>query len=205
MKLYLSSRLIPRIRSFRKFIGKSSNIKMGLIFNSKDYKSRKERREKLQKAYRYFARRKIKAKEINLLKLNQKQLSKELRKYDVLWFAGGNTYCLRWAMKKSGCDKVLKQVLKEGIVYAGDSAGAVIVGQTLKYYDLADGPKVAPRTIYQGLKFIDFCILPHWGSKEYGHILGKIKSGLTKMKLKTVKLTDKEWLLVDTGKVELNK
>jgi dipeptidase E len=50
--------------------------------------------------------------------LRQKLLSK-----DVIWLGGGNTFYLRWILKHSGADDVIRDFVRSGKVYAGWSAG----------------------------------------------------------------------------------
>jgi peptidase E len=87
------------------------------------------------------------------------------------------------------------------VIYGGDSAGAIIAGPTLKYYDSADDPKLAQEAMYDALNLVDVAILPHWGSGEYGHVLGTIEEKLKADGYKTRRLTDNEYLLVENGKV----
>lgn len=202
-KLYLSSHGIPDAQIFVDFVGKEAvQIKFALILNAKDYKSVDERRVKLEELTDYFSGVGFQVEEVNLLTFkNQEELEKKLKTFDVLWFNGGNTYYLRWAVAKSGMDKILENLLDTGIVYGGDSAGTILVGPTLKYYDRADDPGEVQEIIYDGLRFIDIAILPHWGSGEYDHVLGGIEDDLKKDGFKTMRLRDDEYLLVEDGKI----
>jgi len=205
MKFYLSSYRIPDTQSFYKFIGKDlSNIKLGLIFNAKDYKSKEEYTQKLFETTGYFNNLGIKVEKIELLNYIDKpeDLLNKFKEFDILWFNGGNTYCLRWALAESKSEKILKRALESGVIYGGDSAGAILVGPTLKYYDTADDPKLAPRALYDGLGYIDTAILPHWGSGEFDHVLGDIEQKLKDDGNKTKRLTNDEYLLIENGKVQ---
>ncbi|MEK7170939.1 MAG: Type 1 glutamine amidotransferase-like domain-containing protein [Patescibacteria group bacterium] len=96
------------------------------------------------------------------------ELKKLLEKLDGVWIAGGNTHYLRWAMAKSGFDKIIKKLLTNGLVYAGESAGAMVVAPNIELSednpeDLADVPEI----IEEGLGLYNKLILPHWGVPEY--------------------------------------
>ena len=204
MKLYLSSYRIPDLKKFSDFVGKEpAEIKMGLILNSKDYKPAAERLAKAEELLKYFSGLGLQVEEIDLrdyVQDNSKLLEK-FQEMDVIWLNGGNTFRLNWIISEAKCENILKQALKNGVVYGGDSAGAIIVGPTLKYYNSADDPSVAEKIIYKGLNFVDFAVLPHWGSVEYGAALEDIKRNLEKDNYKTITLTDDEFLLINDGKI----
>jgi len=105
---------------------------------------------------------------------------------------------------KIGGEKAIREALEKGVVYGGDSTGAIIAGPTLKHYDIADVPTFAPETIYEGLNLIDFAILPHWGSGEFGQKVKEVEDELIKDGFKTKRLTDKEYILVENGEIQLN-
>jgi len=203
MKLYLSSYLIPDPKVFTDFVGKElSLIKIGLVTNAKDHKPTVERADKIKFLLEYFKGFGFKVEEINLLDhVEGNNLLERFKKFDVVWFVGGNTYSLRYAIKQSNCESILKQALNEGIIYAGDSAGAIIVGPTLKYFDAADDPHIVPEVIYDGLNIVDFAVLPHWDSPAFSHVLGDIETQLNNDGYKTIRLNDNEYLLVEDGKI----
>ncbi|MBU2101355.1 Type 1 glutamine amidotransferase-like domain-containing protein, partial [Patescibacteria group bacterium] len=123
-------------------------------------------------------------------------LLKKLQQYDLIWVRGGNTFLLRYVMKKSGFDAVIKDALKNGLVYAGESAGALVMGPTLKYIDIVDDPNVVPEMIWRGIDFVDTVPLPHWGAKKYGNTIKKTYLALRKDGVKVAKFSDGEAMLV---------
>jgi dipeptidase E len=203
MKLYLSSYRIPDIKKFTDFVGKDAEaIRFGLVLNSKDYRDEEYRNEKLEELIKYFSGFGFIVEEIDLRNFSDSnKLQEKLMELDVVWMNGGNTYMLRYILSKSGCDSVLSNVLESGVVYGGDSAGAVVAGSTLKYYSGADDPAVVDNAIYEGLGLVDFSVLPHWGSAEYAPVLEKIESSLSADGIKTIRLTDEEFILVENGKI----
>jgi len=56
---------------------------------------------------------------------------------------GGNTYVLRYEMRRSGFDVIIKDLLAAGIVYGGDSAGALVAGLSIAGVESADEPEFA--------------------------------------------------------------
>jgi len=203
MKLYLSSYRIPDVERFVSFVGKEASvIKFGLILNAKDYRDSQYRNDKLIELTGYFSSLGFKVEEIDLRDYTDaKELQDRLEAFDVIWLNGGNTYMLRYAIQKSGGDSAISNAIKNGVIYGGDSAGSIVVGPTLKYYSGADDPAVVPNIIYDGLKIVDFSILPHWGSEEYGDVLEKIEKLLKEDSFNTFRLTDEEFILVEDGKI----
>src|SRR3989338_94052 len=55
-----------------------------------------------------------------------------LHNYDAVYVGGGNTYRLLMVLEKLGMLDVLKKYIKNGGIYYGGSAGAVIVGKSLR-------------------------------------------------------------------------
>lgn len=199
MKLFLTSEGIPDSNVFSKFVGKPADtIKLGLIFHAKDYKPESERSAKLEETTGYFEQFGI---EVTVLDLFSKPTKETLEQYDVIWLNGGNTFYLSWALEESGMKDVLTEVFNSGVVYAGDSAGAVIAGPDIERYNTADDPTVAPQVVNSGLGYIQIGIIPHWGSEEYADVLGGIESSFIKDGYNTIRLSDDGYLLIEDGRV----
>lgn len=201
MKLYLSSYLIPDLNQFIEFVGKNpKSIKIGLIVNAKDDKELDEKKIKINRAKNYFKNLGFNVEKIDLKDYFDKDSLKEtLMKYDVIWVIGGNTYSLRWAMEKSNFKNSMKNAFASGVIYAGDSAGAIVAGPTLKYFDIVDNASSPPETIYEGLNFVDFSILPHSDSDKFKEAIISIKKKLLNNNYKTINLNDNEFVLCENG------
>ncbi|HEY8998691.1 MAG TPA: Type 1 glutamine amidotransferase-like domain-containing protein [Candidatus Saccharimonadales bacterium] len=124
-------------------------------------------------------------------------LEKLLTSQDVLWFGGGNTFYLRWLLKEVGADKLVVGLAESGKVYGGDSAGAILAGPTLKYFEAADDPHAAPELIKDGLHLTEFVVVPHMDNEKYGAIVQQINEQLKADKLTTVPLNDGQALVVN--------
>ncbi len=162
MKLYLSSYRIPTPEDLFKLVGKNpEDIKVAHIPNAKDYYAERARNFKINVVSSFMQEVGLKPDVIDLNIYNQEKLKLELQKYDLIWVAGGNTFCLRDAMERSGFDRLLPELLESGIVYGGDSAGAIVVGPTLKGTETADEPEFSENIIWEGLDIIPTIIIPH--------------------------------------------
>lgn len=98
------------------------------------------------------------------------RLEKACSNVGLVWVNGGNIFLLRRAMRQSGLDRYLTDRRREDqLVYGGYSAGACVVGPTLRGAHLVDAPD-ADATGYvgvnclDGLGFVPFCIAPHYKS-----------------------------------------
>lgn len=81
---------------------------------------------------------------------------------DVIYVCGGNTFHLMEMTLESGFDKVLQNVLDEKI-YIGQSAGSVLLGNSIA---LKSNPPKTDLTNFDGLKLVNFTIVPHWGRAD---------------------------------------
>lgn len=103
---------------------------------------------------------------------NAPGLSSRLDKLDALWINGGNTFVLRRAMRLSGFDLEINDMLNEDrILYAGFSAATVIVAPSLKGLEAVDDPNEVPAgytadLIWDGLDLLPFSIVVHYRSNH---------------------------------------
>ena len=121
----------------------------------------------------------------------------ELKDADVVWFGGGNVYYLRWLMKKTGLDTVIQKLVREGVVYGGGSAGAIVAGKTLRHYDIVDDPGLAPEVMYDGLDLTDIIMIPHWETEGIQSKLQEIKSLYEEEGSEVVVIKDGQALLIE--------
>jgi dipeptidase E len=100
----------------------------------------------------------------------QAELKEKLSTFGALFSSGGNTFILRRAMKASGLDEILIELLHEDkILYGGWSAGAIIMTPSLRGADIGDrpSPDVVPaeypikETVWEGLGMVPYMIVPH--------------------------------------------
>ncbi len=98
----------------------------------------------------------------------QAQLRSKLQDVDLIYVSGGNVYDLRIAMKLSGFDEILKELVSTDKVYAGYSAAVCVLSPTLKGYHIVDNPNNKTygdhETIWDGIGLIDWQFAPHFDS-----------------------------------------
>lgn len=168
MKLYLSSYRVPVAEVLFELLPDEKKRKAAIITNAKDYHPPEERGFKLNALKEDLAEIGINGEFINLLDFNNPvEMEKKLGSFDLLFACGGNTFALRYAMRASGFDETIRPLLIKGIVYAGESAGAIVAGQSLRGFDEMDDSKVVPEIIWDGLDLIDAVIAPHSDNPDY--------------------------------------
>ena len=101
----------------------------------------------------------------------QDELERKLEELGAIFISGGNVFVLRQAMKLSGLDEILKRLRqKSDFLYAGYSAAGCVLAESLKGMDIVD-PLDTPygeqkEIIWDGLGFVNFRFMPHWGSNH---------------------------------------
>ena len=99
-------------------------------------------------------------------------LKKHLADFGLVWVYGGNTFVLKRAYEQSGFDKIIKEILlKDEIVYAGFSAGIVLLSKSMKGLEIVDDPKIVPEGYkadfsWDGLGILDYNIAVHYKSNH---------------------------------------
>ncbi len=134
------------------------------------------------------------------LKKNKTQLVKLesiLAASDVIWLGGGNAFYLRWILKDVGADKIITKLVKQGYVLGGDSAGAIVAGPTLKYFDSADDPKDAPGVVIDGLRLTDQVVVPHMDNEKFASVIHGINDRLRADGYETVPINDGQALVIN--------
>ena len=129
------------------------------------------------------------------------QLRSDLSQFQVIFVAGGNTFYLLSEVKKSGFDIVIKELLNQGVIYIGASAGSMILGPDLNHLTKIDHPEQVPElTDYTCLKLVKERIVPHFGHEKYAHIHSELAQTWGD---KVLALHDDQALVVNGDKIEV--
>jgi dipeptidase E len=173
MKLYLSSYRIPTPNDLEKLLGKPFNqTSVALIANAKDYYTERPRSCTVGDLVEYMENLGLSVDQVDLREFESSDSVKgALKAYDLIYVMGGNTYMLRYEMLRSGFDMVIKELLDDGIVFGGYSAGALVAGLSIAGVELDDEPEFAEEVIKEGLNLVPFAILPHVDDPGYKDIL----------------------------------
>lgn len=175
MKFYLSSYKLGNIENVQKLkqMISETNKFTAYIPNALDYSTDSERRKMSEnKDIEDLKSVGLQPERIDLRIFfgKKKELKQTLKKFDIFWVRGGNTFVLRQAMHLSGFDDIIKESFKKNkkIIYCGYSAGVCVLAPTLKGLSIVDDPGQKPygnhETLWDGLGVLNYSIAPHYKS-----------------------------------------
>jgi dipeptidase E len=207
MKFYLSSYKIGNEVNRLKLIIPANNKKTAYISNALDFSNDVERRRQSEQSD--IEQLKDLGLDIELLDLRnyfnkKRKLEKKIVQFGLIWVRGGNVFVLRQAMKLSGFDIILKNMInKDDVLYGGYSAGVCVLAPNLKGMELVDDPNIKPydnqsETIWDGLGIIDYSIVPHYKSDHLeSEKANKVVECMTKNKIPFKALRDGEVIIIE--------
>jgi|SRR5579862_4733217 len=210
MRLFLSSYRAGKYdHRLREFLG--SVDKVAVITNAKDYKTLESRKIRVEENFEYWRSIGLEPIEIDLRPyFHTPGAEKLLAKHNFIWLAGGNVFLLRRALRYTGLDKFLgDSVRRNEIILGGESAGAIIMGPTLKYSDTEedeDSPNYVPdgyekEVSWDGLGFINYVPVPHYKTLDYIGIDQYVKN-LKNDKIPLQTMTDDQAIIINGDKEE---
>ncbi len=205
MRLYLSSYKLgdhPELL----FDLAGENKRVGIIFNAGDFDTKEERTARLEKNVKNLKSLGFTVEEIDLKKyFGKTSLLKDfLLTFGIIFVKGGNVFLLKRAFEQSGFDKLICEMLnKDLVVYAGESAGAVIMGPSLVGLDIVDDAEVIPpgyvaQFSMDGLNLINCVIVPHYKSDHpESPSIDKLVDYFNKKKITYKTLKDGEVIIIN--------
>ncbi|MEX2804314.1 Type 1 glutamine amidotransferase-like domain-containing protein [Streptococcus sp. H31] len=104
----------------------------------------------------------------DIAEMSEKDAARKIETCSVLAVSGGNTFYLLQELKKKNLLSLICRRLSEGMLYAGESAGAIITAPDISYAGIMDSSDLAPElTDTTALALVDFSILPHFGEEPF--------------------------------------
>ena len=213
MRLYLSSfKFGNHIEKLGELVGTGKEV--AVILNARDYKSPEERSKYLDWEIEMLNSVGFNAEELDLRNYfgKEKDLENLLNEKQLVWIDGGNTFLLRRAMRQSGFDNIIQELLKDDkIVYAGFSAACVVLQKDMHGLDLVDDPNIISEgyekeTIWEGLGLIDFYLAVHYKSDHpESAMVDKEVEFCEKNNIPYKTLRDGEVLIINGDKMEIIK
>ena len=85
---------------------------------------------------------------------------------DIIYVSGGNTFYLLNELRKSCAAQAIKNAVKVGKIYIGESAGAIVAAPDTRYATLMD-ENSAKTSDFTGVNLVDFCVVPHFGCEPF--------------------------------------
>ena len=99
---------------------------------------------------------------IDISELEKEEIEKVLENTNVLYISGGNTFYLLQELKRKEILNIIKDKISNGMIYIGESAGAMITSKNIEYVQIMDDETlVSDLDDYKALGITNFYILPH--------------------------------------------
>lgn len=107
--------------------------------------------------------------DMDISKMTQEEIIKSLDYIDVLFIGGGNTfYLLQEFQKKPKIRDEISRRIDEGMLYIGESAGAIIACDDISFSTSMDDTSKAPDLENtKGFGFVSTPIIPHANHPKY--------------------------------------
>lgn len=132
-------------------------------------------------------------------------LQKDLEPFPYIYVSGGNTFYFLEKSKETGFFSLIQDLVNnQGKTYIGTSAGSIIAGAKCPDYLLEESETV--QTLDQtGFQFVNFCILPHWGSADFKDLyIGKrLEMAYKADQVPLLTLTDLQYVYVRNDQVQI--
>ena len=127
------------------------------------------------------------------LKIDPEELKEKLEAVDVIFINGGNTFYLLDWVRKSGLDKYLGELVNNGKIYVGVSAGSILAGPNIELagWDIDWDKNISGLKDLAGLNLVPFAISPHFVEADR-HVL----TVEPKAPYRIIPITDNQAILV---------
>lgn len=199
MKLFLSSMHPTNKDELRKLVSDVLNPSAVVIPTGWDTYPAERKEAETQKALGLLKGYGFATSTLDIATADKQTVVESLLNKQLVWVMAGNSFYLNYHLHRSGFSEVIREFLDKGIVYGGESAGAVVAGATLRGIEHVDDPKATPETIWNGLGLYDKGILPHWGWQKYDSYLQAAKKDMQET-TEVVTLTNDQALVVNDGR-----
>ncbi len=132
--------------------------------------------------------------EIDIEDKSEEELRIFFKDKNVIHIEGGNTFYLLKVIKETGFDKILKELLEEGRVYIGTSAGAYVACPTIEVSTWnEDGKDRFGITDFNALNLVPFVLKVHYKDEQKE----KVKLNMKNCKYPIRILRDGQGIIVD--------
>lgn len=128
--------------------------------------------------------------------------SDSLSSYDLIFVSGGNVFYLAYQLHETSWGTKIADYIKNGGVYAGSSAGSIILMDNIEHFATADDLTKAP-AICPGLGLFSHAIVPHADNAKYSQLAADIAVKFQADGLKVMLLNDNQVLVINGDSSEI--
>ena len=116
---------------------------------------------------------------------------------NIIHMEGGNSFYLLRAIREAGFAEILKELLEEGKIYIGTSAGAYVVCPTIEVSDWDETGKIRFEvTDFTALSYVPFVLKVHYKDEQKEKVQEKMKTLKYPLRI----LRDGQGILVEDDK-----
>jgi len=175
MKIILASDLSFLLKYGYDLTGISkSEMKIGYVMTASKVARDKTFFEKVKNSMRENH---ILFEEMDIEGKSKEELKNFFKNKNVIHVEGGNTFYLLKAIRESGFAEVLKELLNDGKIYIGTSAGAYIMCPTIEVANWNEtGKDRFGLTDFSGLNYVPFVLKVHYKNEAKEPVKEKIKT-----------------------------
>lgn len=138
--------------------------------------------------------------EIDIADLDENDLKSALDGHDIVLVEGGNTYYLLKAVRDSGFEKIIRDLISQGVVYIGSSAGSYIACPSIIMATYSErGFDRFGITDFTAMNLVPFLIKAHYTPE----MKKKLEDEFNDFKYPLRILNDNQALLIRDGEVRL--
>ena len=159
----------------------------------------------VDEAREVFKNLEMKLEELEISKLSEESIKQKLSETNYLYISGGNSFFLLQALKEKNLISFIKERINEGMIYIGESAGAIVAAKNIDYSKwMDDNIDILDKNFkdFSALDLVDFYLVPHLGEFPFEEktqtIVEKYKN-----KLNIVAINNSQAVIVEEDKYEI--
>ena len=135
--------------------------------------------------------------EINIDGKNENEIREFFKNKNVIHIEGGNTFFLLKKMKETGFDKIVKDLVNNGVVYIGTSAGSYVACPTIEVSTWnPDGKDRFGITDFRAMDLVPFVLKVHYKDEQGDFVKEHMKDCKYPLRI----LKDGQGILVEDNK-----
>lgn len=183
MKLFLTSHLAGTKNLVRDFLSESKSNKILFVPTASNLEEYKRFVDEAREAFVGLG---FEPEEMDLATFSEAEIKSKISNFDIIYFSGGNTFYLLKNIQEKNLGKTIAERIKAGMLFIGESAGAVIASPNIEYIGKAD-KKIDDIWDFKGLSLVDFYTVPHFGEEPFKEPMQEIFNEYgNKLNLKTI-------------------
>lgn len=200
-KLFLCSYFTGVKNTFKDFMNNDTKGKKVLFIPTANIDE--ETKFLIDEAKEVFESLGMEVEDLEISKLDEKTIKNKIEKANYLYIGGGNTFYLLQELKRKNLIDFIKNRVNSGMVYIGESAGAIVTSKDIEYSDLMDDVSIAKDLKeYSGLNLVDFYIVPHLNEFPFEESSKQIVEKY-KNKLNIITINNSQAIIVKDDKFEI--